>query len=131
MRLVAGGGPEVSKKEPPKFSQEFPDKTGLPLQPGDLIVYGHALGRCAGLQYGRVIGIVPPTEEKPSRLKVQGIELDDNRDHDHPGEERPWKGYEKAQILKPSTLYFPSRVLRITAAQVPPKVLALLEKLRV
>jgi hypothetical protein len=33
------------------------DKSGRELEPGDFIVYGHALGRCAGLRYGVVLEV--------------------------------------------------------------------------
>lgn len=33
------------------------DRTGRPINVGDYIVYGHALGRCAGLQFGKVLAI--------------------------------------------------------------------------
>ena len=66
-----------------KIETRFPDKAGCDLKPGDFIVYGHALGRCAGLQYGVVLEILPPnrkgwTGSKSPRIRVQGIDLDDN-----------------------------------------------------
>ena len=33
------------------------DKTGTEIKEGDFIVYGHALGRCAGLRIGKVLAI--------------------------------------------------------------------------
>ena len=40
----------------------FKDKCGKVLTSGDFIVYGHALGRCAGLRYGKVIDVKFPKE---------------------------------------------------------------------
>lgn len=40
------------------------DKSGHPITVGSYIVYGHALGRCAGLRFGKVLGV--KRKPKPS-----------------------------------------------------------------
>lgn len=113
----------------------FPDKTGRPLKPGDYIIYGHALGRCAGLQYAKVLAIVEGKidyYEKPvAKLRVLGVELDDNEDFHNTEWTQKRKSaasYERASLNKPSTLMFPSRILRITKNQVPADVFKLLKE---
>ncbi len=101
------------------------DKIGQPITPGCIIVYGHALGRCAGLRLGKVLKVSGTTEEihyqdAPKtvrfeyRISVWGLD-DDWLDPNDPervtrrlGEER------KAKLLeKRSTLQFATRVLVI------------------
>jgi ribonuclease HI len=65
------------------------DKIGKEIRVGDLIVYGHALGRCAGLRIGEVLEI------KDSKLVVQGVDAE-------------WR--ENPRLLsKRSTLSYPDR----------------------
>lgn len=113
---------------------EFPDKTGRPLKTGDFIIYGHALGRCAGLQYAKVLAItegkVEYNEKSFPKLRVQGVNLDDNYDFHNPewtNKRRNMFGDPRISLLKPSTLSFPSRVLRITKEQIPKDVLKALK----
>lgn len=93
------------------------DKAGHDLKPGDLIVYGHALGRCAALRYGMIISINKPKEDSYSnkdKLHVRVRGVDDG-----------WDG--KPELLsKDSTLQFGDRILRISNSQMPEKVLKLL-----
>lgn len=96
----------------------FVDKAGRPLLPGDFIVYGHALGRCAGLRYGKVLEIVekesPYCKEITTKVRVIGA----NDDWCHT----------PAQLLShPSMLLYSERVLRISEEQIPDKVLKLLK----
>jgi len=111
----------------------FIDKTGREVLPGDYIVYGHALGRCAGLQYGRVIAVLPPTRDPYmgvcAKIRVRGVDADDN-----------WLGYSKnesrgykreTELLKPGTLSYPSRVLKVEPHQIPEPVLRLLERVEI
>lgn len=101
---------------------KFKDKAGKELKAGDLIVYGHNLGRCAGLQYGKVIGI---TETKPRwsddepkvKLKVVGVNSD-----------WTWEG---AKAQRASCLEFESRVLKINRDQIPADILKILDSIEV
>lgn len=106
---------------------EFKDKAGHLLQPGDLIIYGHALGRCAGLQYGKVVAIQRAKnrygwddnvaeEHLKVKIKVQGVDTD-------------WKSQEP-KLLRRSVLEFNERVLRITRDQVSKEVLSLLDTVK-
>lgn len=36
---------------------DFKDKTGVPIKVGDFIAYGHAMGRSAGLRFGKVLAL--------------------------------------------------------------------------
>lgn len=83
----------------------FLDRSGREVKVGDFIVYGHALGRSAGLQFGQVLsiagGLVPPAwRGGPSyenwKIRVQGID------------DTAWRG---AQLRRPGTLNYPSRII--------------------
>lgn len=95
------------------------DKSGRELKAGDYIVYGHALGRCAGLRYGVVIDIKEArdswTDKKKMHLRVRGVDDD-------------WGGQKPELLSKDSTLQFGDRILRINPSQMPEKVLAILQK---
>lgn len=94
---------------------KFVDKAGREILPGDLIVYGHALGRSAALQYGKALEILPD-----GRLRVQGVE-----DAFEAGKyKRP------ASLLRPGFLKFGNRVLKVDRSQTPMDVLILLDSVR-
>jgi len=88
------------------------DKTGAPIQVGDYIAYGHALGRCAGLRIGKVLAIKSDTHENPWRhveetdwkITVWGVEDD-------------WiyPGSNNVPVLCRSkgTLQFPQRMIKL------------------
>lgn len=103
---------------------EFKDKSGRAVQPGDLLIYGVAYGRCAGLSYGKVLEIrdqkgFDPTNTYnragPTKIRVAGVD-------------RPWRGI---QVKKPGFLEFSERVLVIARDQVPPDILAHLDAIEV
>lgn len=93
------------------------DKSGRDINPGQWIIYGHALGRCAGLQYGVVLD-VKPSKGYHSKGKdcctVQGVDSD-------------W-GHRKPSLLRKGTLYFGERILCVYPTQVPEAVRDLLIK---
>lgn len=104
------------------------DKAGKEIAVGDLIIYGHALGRCAGLQYGKVLGFGSRKEygwRDDSRVletcKVRGVDSD-WADVYGPAETR------QPRLLKPSTLQFSSRILVVAEDQVHENVRALLRE---
>lgn len=82
--------------------QPILDKLGTPILVGSFIVYGHALGRCAGLRIGRVLGIKEKTHaystQRGAAIRVQGV----NDDWGEP------------TLCKPGTLFFPSRIVVVT-----------------
>jgi hypothetical protein len=111
---------------------EMRDKSGKVLKPGDFIVYGHALGRCAGLQYGVLLGIhqkkgyggkpeLDRNGDPVVHATVQGIDSDwaDN-------------GWEKDKIrkLKKGTLQFGTRILKVGPDQIDPRVYDFLVEIR-
>jgi hypothetical protein len=96
------------------------DKAGQSLYPGDYIVYGHALGRCAALRFGIVLDIYEANDpygwwpgkdkgKKKVHLRIRGIDTE--------GWEVEAKG--PKLLTKDSTLQFPDRVVRLTKNQVP------------
>lgn len=94
------------------------DKSGKDINPGDIIVYGKSLGRCAGMQYGKVLYITKkPDRWSPStkREKIRFIGVDDG-----------WL-YDKARLQKPATLEFSDRMLLVGRGQVSAKALKLLD----
>ena len=95
------------------MSLVFKDKAGNELRPGDLIVYGHMTCDSAGLQYGKVLGLM---ESKPSwgstsqtKLRVIGV-----------------GGWNEPELLKPSVLMYSERILRILPSQMPDNIFKLL-----
>lgn len=102
------------------------DKAGNPLMPGDIIVYGHNLGRCAGLRYGKVIKITtkpdPHAYKDPSKTitKVTVHGVDDDWTHRGP-----------ELLSKKSTLEFSKRMLKVDRHQVPKELLDLLDTVKI
>ena len=79
------------------------DKCGVEIQPGNYIVYGHAMGRCAGLRFGVVTRIgEPKTEYGETKVPIQVQGVDDDWNH------RPPK-----LLGKKSTIFFPKRIVVI------------------
>lgn len=105
------------------MSEQALDKSGRPISVGDLVIYGHALGRCAALQYGKILAIKWKEgydRSKRASFTVQGVGLSDNGTHSS----------HSASMLQKGTLQFGSRILVITRDQVPAKVLALLDEVQ-
>lgn len=94
------------------------DKSGREISVGNYIIYGHALGRCAGLKYGKVLGFKETEvsfwhKEKTVYLQIIGCSDDWNIELNS----------------RKSFLQFPeSRVLVIEEYQMPKEVLNLLKK---
>lgn len=95
------------------------DKSGRTLEPRDYIVYGHALGRCAGLRYGIVKAIYGAGTHwdggQKIHARIRGVDDD-------------WQQKEFKLLTKDSTLQFGDRILKVTEKQMPPEVLTLLKK---
>ena len=94
----------------------FPDKMGRHVKAGDTIIYACALGRSAGLRWGRALGIVPNNDFRPphpAKLKVIGIEEWPHR----PPQLQSNVGY----------LQFPDRILLVDSDEVPPNISRLLD----
>lgn len=94
---------------------KFLDKNGSELKAGDYIVYGQALGRCAGINYGLVLGLTEVedfdyfTEKTTKSAKVKFVGMADR-----------WNERDPITLQsKPSYLYFPQRVLKINRVQMP------------
>lgn len=98
---------------------ELLDKAGQQIQPRDFIVYGHALGRCAGLRWGVVVAIYQPTSfgnEDKIFARVRGVDDD-------------WgQRYGFKLLSKDSTLQFRDRILKVKESQVHPDALKILKE---
>ncbi len=101
---------------------QFLDKAGFELKTGDYIIFGHALGRCPGLRYGKVLAITEGREGYNKiipKIKVQGVDSNDN-----------WDTTRSPTLCRSSTLSFPSRILKIDESQMPKNVLDLLRPIK-
>jgi hypothetical protein len=97
------------------------DKLGQPVNVGDIIAYGHALGRCAGLRIGRILRLQEP-DPNASRWAVRAnwratvIGIDDD-----------WEQNAPKLNTRTGTLMFPNRWLVLRAADLPRTHFDLLE----
>lgn len=101
------GGPPLIDESTRTPRESFTDKIGQEVRVGDRIAYGHALGRCAGLRIGKVLGIVQVRwsdmydRKVDWSIRVQGIE-------DH------YSWTREPRLCKPGTLQYPDRIVKIT-----------------
>lgn len=88
----------------------FIDKSGREVKVGDFVVYGHSLGRCAGLRFGKVLKIeiltrpswhADQSDNEEWRIRVKGI--DDDWDKD----------IASSTAAREGTLQYPSRILAV------------------
>lgn len=96
------------------MSETLLDKLGQEITPGVWIVYGHALGRCAGLRIGKVLAVDRGPEDtrcpwnRQDRITVWGI----NDDYIAYHRFNPDDEWAKPKALsKKSTLLFSSRIV--------------------
>lgn len=120
------------------------DKIGQVIKIGDTIAYGHALGRCAALQLGRVLDIKVTYEktqrragkneagvwqwedwmEPQFRITVRGAHIEQC------DAKAGIEGYQEdgtVKILRKGTLQFPDRTIVIDPDKVPKNVLRALD----
>lgn len=111
------------------------DKIGQEIKVGSIIAYGHALGRCAALQLGKVLAIkvtmkpghrwIPGKRESEScdvpeyRITVRGIT-----------EQSSWQNNytEEWVLLRKGTLQFPDRTIVLDPALIPQPMKDMLDK---
>jgi hypothetical protein len=98
------------------------DKIGQEITPGSIIVYGHALGRCAALKIGKVFAVARKVGEWNKRLEyritVVGVE------------ENSWKSSEKLSIqTRKGTLQFPDRCIVLSKDMVSEEFLNVLNRI--
>jgi len=102
------------------ITDSFTDKLGQEVGVGDCIIYGHALGRCAGLRIGKVLKIIKKTIDNdylsPWRITVQGV--DDDWDHNEPS------------LCRKGTLQFPKRIMRVDTNTLPDNIQELLRNIK-
>jgi len=81
------------------------DKTGRSeIIVGSYIVYGHALGRCAGLKFGKIVKIDRHNDEE--RYWVLGVDDD-------------WYPGSKPELSKIGRLQFPERIIVLSFSMLP------------
>jgi hypothetical protein len=86
------------------------DKSGNEINVGDYIVYGHNLGRCAGLKFGKIMNI--DYEEtgnhwQPFKFSIGVIGVDDD-----------WN-FQDARLSRKGTLQFPDRIIVLPFEKLP------------
>ncbi len=103
------------------------DKLGQEIAVGDYIVYGHALGRSAGLRLGKVLNI---TEH--DRQWYYQYEGEPTKDHHFTiiGVDGEWSHQEPKLLSKKSTLMFNDRIVVLSPDKVPEKVRNLLDSFK-
>ena len=76
------------------------DKAGKKIEVGDYIIYGHSLGRCVGLRFGKVLSLTKGSDfYGMNSIKMKIIGVDDDYDR------------EARLLSKPSHLQFGSRTV--------------------
>lgn len=77
---------------------------------GSYIAYGHALGRCAGLRFGKVLAIREKEQRHPSdpgvSIRVIGVSDD-------------WDSEPPKLCSRAGTLMYPNRILVLKASAIP------------
>jgi hypothetical protein len=92
------------------------DKIGQPLNVGDYIAYGHAMGRCAGIRIGKILKISSkPGVRGGTAWSICVIGVDDD-----------WDSWEPCLNSSKGTLQFPDRIIRLDREDVPINYVALL-----
>lgn len=99
------------------------DKVGNVLNPGDLIVYGHSLGRSNTLRIGKVLS-VNYKDNGTFTLTVRGV------NDDHVEYEWYYKGSPEL-LTKASTLQYPHRTLKLSPENISQEILSLLDQISV
>lgn len=117
------------------------DKLGQEITVGAYIAYGHALGRCAGLRIGKVLGVSTQgksvygtdyvrkgyaitsdlKDEAESLIPTSGICITVR------GVDDDWLSREPELASRNGTLMFPNRIIVLDAAKVPETYKKLLE----
>ena len=98
------------------------DIVGQRIKVGDIIAYGHALGRCAGLRIGKVLAI-NTFEERRYRYSTSNHEMQTCAHFTVWGVERGW-GDEHATLCKTKgTLQFDDRIVVLQPSQVKNKAI--------
>ena len=96
--------------------ESFTDKVGQTVKVGDVIAYGHAVGRSAALRIGKVLGITKVhtaymRREADWSIRVRGVE-----ESKHQG---------PSLCKRDGTLQYPDRIIKLTT--VPDDIAKLLE----
>ena len=98
----------------------FRDKSGDPLELGDIIIYAVMNGDSPSLRYGKVIGFKSrkqgPFRFCSSEVKLRVVGIDD---------------YGEIRAMKPAYLEYSERVLRVTSYRVPEIILRELDAISI
>jgi hypothetical protein len=106
------------------------DKLGEEIVAGCFIIYGHALGRCAGLRLGKVFKAEKVNVEyrgEVYRIAVRGMD-DDWFSFNETEEERQERRHFREPVklnAKVSTLQFPERMIVVPKSKIPKQFLDL------
>jgi hypothetical protein len=110
------------------------DFMGQPMRVGQIIVYGHALGRCAALKVGKIMKL--SAEKKPAyyqngedrieyRITVQGVEYVHTYDQATDTHGMKW------ELCRKGILQFPDRCKVVHDHEVPAEIKTLLDEVKV
>lgn len=105
------------------MSDKILDKLGNEIKPGCYIVYGHALGRCAGLRMGKVLAVAtkPPPYGIILGYKITVWGVDDDWSYSN----------RQPQLLsKKSTLQFPDRMIVLDHSMIPKNIMELFDSIK-
>lgn len=95
---------------------EIQDKTGHPINVGDFLAYGHALGRSAGLRFGKVLDIKPRTARYNGDPGVAITVI---------GVDEGWRG--PSLCSRVGTLQYPDRTIVLEPERMPAELKGLLD----
>lgn len=111
------------------------DKLGQEIVVGSYIVYGHALGRCAGLRLGKVLVITPkeyPAWQGESKLKHHFTVIGVDDDHAHLADLPQFRAhpewYATKLLSKKSTIQFAERIIVLSGDMLPENIKKLLDE---
>jgi hypothetical protein len=96
------------------------DKCGQEIKAGDYIVYGHALGRCAALKFGKVIRVIDRGTEAEDRFSLHVIGINDNL-----------LSFGMVELTKRGTLLYGERIIVLPFEMLPDYAKTLLEPVKV
>jgi len=102
------------------------DKCGQEIKAGCFVIYGHALGRCAALKFGKILKITLKGSRYPHRpdipehhFSVIGVDEDN------------WKNPITYSLSKKGTLQFSDRMVVIPKSMLPQEVKVLLDQVNI
>lgn len=108
----------MNNQPPPNFDPNAPiyDKIGQQIKSGDIVVYGHLIGRCAALKIGKVVKAFRKWSWQGEEFRISVVGVEDY-------------SYKKVKELsRMGTLQFPDRIIVLETSKVPQEYKDLLDK---